>query len=151
MSSESAPTPNKRSSVVALIFAALLSGFAAGALWCLLSIFIDTQSAIVLIAFALLIGWFMRWQGYADRRGAMGAVIATLIAFVYAQYLFAVVRMANLLGFPLRDTLFRMDLPYAWRIVRDSVTRWDIGFALAACAVAVAVTAWKPSRPVVDK
>ena len=131
---------NKRGSLAALITAILLSGLAAGALWCLLSIFIDSQSAIVLIEFAAIIGWFMRWLDYADRRGAAGAVIATLIAFVYAQYLFAAVRMANLLGFPLRDTLFRMDLPYAWRIVRDSVTWWDIGFALIACVVAVLAT-----------
>ena len=131
---------NKRGSLAALIAATLLSGLAAGALWCLLSIFIDSQSAIMLIAFAALIGWFMRWLDYADRRGATGAVIATLIAFVYAQYLFAAVRMANLLGFPLRDTLFRMDLPYAWRLVRAGVTWLDIGFALIACAVAALAT-----------
>jgi hypothetical protein len=131
---------NKRGSLAALIAAILLSGLAAGALWCLLSIFIDSQSAVVLIAFAALIGWFMRWLGYADRRGAVGAVIAALIAFLYAQYLFAAVRMANLLGFPLRDTLFRMDLPYAWRIVRDSFTWWDIGFALIACVAAALAT-----------
>jgi hypothetical protein len=130
----------KRGSVAALIVATLLSGMAAGALWCLLSIFIDSQSTIVLIAFAAVIGWFMRWLDYSDRRGAIGAVMATLLAFVYAQYLFAAVRMANLLGFPLRDTLFRMDLPYAWRIVRDGVTLWDIGFALIACVVAALAT-----------
>ena len=99
----------KRGSLVALVAATLLSGLAAGALWCLLSIFIDSESAVVLIAFAALIGLFMRWQGYSDRHGAIAAVVATLIAFVYAQYLFSAVRMANLLGFPLRDTLFRMD------------------------------------------
>jgi hypothetical protein len=130
----------KRGSVAALIVATLLSGMAAGALWCLLSIFIDSQSAVVLIAFAAIIGWFMRWLDYSDRRGAVGAVIATLLAFVYAQYLFAAVRMANLLGFPLRDTLFRMDLPYAWRIVRGGVTLCDIGFALIACVVAALAT-----------
>jgi len=113
----------KRGGVAALIIAILLSGLAAGALWCLLSIFIDSQSAIVLIAFAALIGWFMRWLDYADRRGAIGAVIATLIAFVYAQYLFAAVRMANLLGFPLRDR--------------------DVLFVLLACVAAAAAAAWK--------
>ncbi len=142
---------NKRGSIAALITAILLSGLAAGALWCLLSIFIDTQSAFVLIAFAALIGSFMRWLDFADRRGATAAVIATLIAFGYAQYLFAAVRMANLLGFPLRDTLFRMDLPYAWRIVRDSVTLRDSVFVLIACVVAVMTAARKRSRPVIEK
>ena len=141
----------KRGSLVALVAATLLSGLAAGALWCLLSIFIDSESAAVLIAFAALIGLFMRWQGYADRRGTIAGVVATLIAFVYAQYLFSAVRMANLLGFPLRDTLFRMDLPYAWRIARDSVSVWDIGFALIACAVTALTAAWRRSRPVVKK
>lgn len=147
MATETVSTPIKRGSVTMLIAATLLSGLAAGALWCLLSIFIDSESSIVLIVFACLTGLFMRWQGYADRRGAIAAVIATLIAFVYAQYLFAAVRMANLLGFPLRDTLFRMDLPYAWRIARDSVTWWELGFVLIACAVAVTTTQWKsPSK-----
>jgi hypothetical protein len=136
----------KRNGVAALIAATLLSGLAAGALWCLLSIFIDSESAAVLIAFACLIGLFMRWQDYANRRGAIGAVVATLIAFVYAQYLFAAVRMANLLGFPLRDTLFRMDLPYAWRIAREGVTWWDLGFALIACVVAVVTTTQRGNR-----
>ena len=131
--------------------ATLLSGLSAGALWCLLSIYIDTQSAATLIGFAALIGLFMRWLDYADHRGATAAVIATLIAFVYAQYLFAAVRMANLLGFPLRDTLFRMDLPYAWRIVRDSVNASAIGYTVLACVVAAAMTMRKPSRPVVEK
>ena len=134
---------NKRGSLAALIAATLLSGLAAGALWCLLSIFIDSQSAVVLIAFAAIIGWFMRWLDYADRRGATGAVIATLIAFVYAQYLFAAVRMANLLGFPLRDTLFRMDLPYAWRLVRDTVGGWDLVFVLLAFFAAAFCAVWK--------
>ena len=140
---------SKRGGFAALIAATLLSGLAAGALWCLLSIFIDSQSTSVLIAFAILIGLFMRWLDYADRRGASAAVGATLIAFVYAQYLFAAVRMANLLGFPLRDTLFRMDLPYAWRIVRDSVTAWEIGFVVIACAAAALTTATR--RRVVDQ
>jgi len=134
---------NKRGSLAALIAATLLSGLAAGALWCLLSIFIDSQSAVMLIAFAAIIGWFMRWLDYADRRGATGAVIATLIAFVYAQYLFAAVRMANLLGFPLRDTLFRMDLPYAWRLVRDTVGGWDLVFVLLAFFATAFCAVWK--------
>jgi hypothetical protein len=136
-------TKQKRGSLAALIAAIVLSGLAAGALWCLLSIFIDTQSAFVLIAFAAIIGWFMRWLDYADRRGATGAVIATLIAFVYAQYLFAAVRMANLLGFPLRDTLFRMDLPYAWRLVQGSVSAWDFAFLVFALIAGASVAFWK--------
>jgi uncharacterized membrane protein YbjE (DUF340 family) len=143
MAIENGSAPIKRGSITMLVAATLLSGLAAGALWCLLSIFIDSETTIVLIAFAFVIGLSMRWQGYADRRGAIAAVFATLIAFVYAQYLFSAVRMANLLGFPLRDTLFRMDLPYAWRIARDSVTWWEIGFVLIACAVAVTTTQWK--------
>jgi uncharacterized membrane protein YbjE (DUF340 family) len=144
---ENGSAPIKRGSITMLVAATLLSGLAAGALWCLLSIFIDSESTIVLIAFAFVIGLSMRWQGYADRRGAIAAVFATLIAFFYAQYLFSAVRMANLLGFPLRDTLFRMDLPYAWRIARDSVSGWGIGFALVACVVAVIAAQWKsPSK-----
>jgi len=116
----------------------LLSGLAAGALWCLLSLTTDRDTTILIVPLALVIAGFLRWQGYRTRTGAGCAVGATLIAFVYAQYLFAAVNMAELLGFPLRDTLFRMDFSLAWQLVRAHAGAGD----MAALAVACAGAAW---------
>jgi hypothetical protein len=146
----SSPTA-KRGNIVALVACVLLSGLAAGALWCLLSLFTERDTSIVLIAFAFLIALFLRWQGYANRNGAIGAVIATILAFVYAQYLFSAVHMAEMLGFPLRDTLFRMDLPFAWRVAKSTLTIWDFIILLAACVVAAIATSYKRSTARVEK
>ncbi len=133
----------KRGNLVALVACVLLSGLAAGALWCLLSLFMARDTSVALVAFAFLIAMFLRWQGYANRRGAFGAAIATILAFVYAQYLFSAVHMAEMLGFPLRDTLFRMDVPFAWRVAKSTLTMWDFALLLVACAVAAWATAYR--------
>jgi hypothetical protein len=143
MSHETIPTPIKRGNIVALAACVLLSGLAAGALWCLLSLFTERDTSVALVAFAVLIALFLRWQGFANRDGAIGAVVATIIAFVYAQYLFSAVRMAEMLGFPLRDTLFKMDLPFAWRVAKSTLGVWDFLILLLACAVAARATAYK--------
>jgi hypothetical protein len=137
----SPPPAAKRSHPVALIACIVLSGLAAGAFWGLLSLFTDRDTTILLVAFAVVIGMFMRWQGFANRSGAIGAVVAVAIAFVYAQYLFAAMRMADMLGFPLRDTLFKMDVPFAWRIVQSNLDVWDIAIFILAGAVAAWTTA----------
>ena len=133
----------KRGNLVALVACVLLSGLAAGALWCLLSLFMERDTSVALVAFAFLIAMFLRWQGYANRRGAIGAAIATILAFVYAQYLFSAVHMAEMLGFPLRDTLFRMDVPFAWRVAKSTLTMWDFALLLVACAVAAWATVYR--------
>jgi hypothetical protein len=140
---ETPPSPTKRGNIVALAACVLLSGLAAGAVWCLISLFTERDTSITLVVFAFLIALFLRWQGYANRNGAIGAVAATLIAFVYAQYLFSAVHMAEMLGFPLRDTLFKMDLPFAWRVAKSTLTVWDFLTLLLACAVAARATAFR--------
>ena len=135
-SSPAAPTPRGRGGLFAAIASALLGGLAAGALWCLLSLYTerDTTALIVPIAFGLAA--FLRWQGLSGRRGTLCAVAATLLAFVYAQYLFAAVRIAQMLGFPLRSTLFKMDFALAWQVFRTHLGVWDVGLLVLGCAVA---------------
>ena len=139
-------SPVNRGNIVALAACVLLGGLAAGALWCLLSLFTERDTSIALVGFAVLIALFLRWQGFANRNGAIGAVVATIIAFVYAQYLFSAVKMAEMLGFPLRDTLFKMDLPFAWRVARGNVSLTDIGVLLIATAGGAIVTVFKSRR-----
>lgn len=142
-SSSAALTPHGRAGLLAAIASALLGGLAAGALWCLLSLYTerDTTALIVPIAFGLAV--FLRWQGLGGRRGAICAVAATLLAFVYAQYLFAAVRIAQMLGFPLCSTLFKMDFALAWQATRANLSVWDLGLVVLACAAA----AWLMMRP----
>ena len=142
----SSSSVTERGSLVALIACVLLSGLAAGAIWCLLSLIVDVDTTVLIVPLAFAIGSFLRWQGYGDRRGALGAVIATLIAFVYAQYIFAAMRMADMLGFPLRDTLFKMDFRFAWRVMRQTMGVTDVILLIVAIVIAIAAIRWKRSR-----
>jgi hypothetical protein len=127
------------------IVTAIMCGLAAGALWCLLALAIDHDPTFLIVPLAIVLALFLRWQGYHGRRGAICALAATLIAFVYAQYLFAAVRIAQMLGFPLRSTLFKMDFALAWQATRANLSAWDIGLLVLACVVA----AWLMMRPAI--
>ena len=118
------------------IVTAVMCGLAAGALWCLLALAIDHDPTFLVVPLAIVLAFFLRWQGYHGRRGAICAVAATLLAFVYAQYLFAAVRIAQMLGFSLRSTLFKMDFALAWQATRANLSAWDFGLVVLACVVA---------------
>lgn len=121
-----------------MLFSVLLSGLAAGALWCLIALGVDWGSAILIVPLALAIGVYFRWLGLRGARGAACAVVSILIAFVYAQYLFAAVRVAQTLGFPLRSTLFKMDFGLAWQVTRAHLGLRDYVCLVLACAAAAA-------------
>jgi hypothetical protein len=118
------------------VVTAIMCGLAAGALWCLLALTIEHDPTFLIVPLAIVLAFFLRWQGYQGRRGAVCAVAATLLAFVYAQYLFAAVRIAQMLGFSLRSTLFKMDFALAWQATRANLSAWDLGLVALACAAA---------------
>ena len=118
----------------------LLTGLASGALSCLLALMIKRDPAWLMLPCALGIGWFIRWQGYRGARGAMAASLAMLICLIYTQYLYAAVRMADMLGFPLRDTLFKMDWRLAWQIVASNVDASNAAVFLVSPFLAAGVT-----------
>jgi len=130
------------------IVTAIMCGLAAGALWCLLALAIDHDPTFLIVPLAIVLAFFLRWQGYQGRRGAVCAVAATLLAFVYAQYLFAAVRIAQMLGFSLRSTLFKMDFALAWQATRANLTAWDIGLVILACAAAAWLMLRQASRSI---
>ena len=129
-------TPRGRVGVFTTILSVLLAGLAAGALWCLLALGIDWASFALIVPLALAIGVYFRWLGLRGVRGGACAVVSILLAFVYAQYLFAAVRIAQTLGFPLRSTLFKMDFGLAWQVSRASLGMRDYACLLLACAAA---------------
>ncbi|MBS0556634.1 MAG: hypothetical protein JSR27_04375 [Proteobacteria bacterium] len=131
-------TPRRKSPGFFSCFATTaIAGLAAGALWCLLALGLHRGGAFLIVVLGGAIGAYFRWLGFAERRGAICATSAVLIAFVYAQYLFAAVRVAQVLGFPLRNTLFRMDAGLAWQAANANLGAWDFVWLALACAIAV--------------
>jgi hypothetical protein len=129
-----------------LLATLLLSGLAAGALCCLLALLIKRDATVLLLPFALAIGWLMQWQGYRGMRGAVTAAAATLVCVAYTQYLYAAVRIADMLGFPLRNTLFKMDFDLAWQMIRANFSAWGFAIVVLAPLLAASVAACWPPR-----
>ena len=137
----------KRPRPISTIAGIILSGLAAGALWCLLSLTTDRDTTLLIVPLAIGIAAFMRWQRYHGIGGAVSAVAATLLAFAYAQYLFAAVRVAQMLGFSLRSTLFKMDFGLAWQVARANFDAWHVGLLIVACIVAAWLMLRNPRKP----
>lgn len=131
------------------IASTLFAGLATGALWCLLSLGLRRGEVLLLLPLAACVGVYFRWLGLIGRRGALCAICAIALAFGYAQYLFAAVRVAQMLGFPLRSTVFSMDAGLAWQAMRANAGAMDFAVLLLAWAVAVGIVVrgrWNPQR-----
>jgi hypothetical protein len=113
-----------------------MSALAAGALWCLLALRLDSGLTWLILPVAVMLALILRWHRIAGWRGGAAAVVATLLAFAYVQYLFAAVRIAQLLGFPLRSTLFKMDFALGWQVIRAHLGMIDCMLLLLALVLA---------------
>ena len=138
--------PPRRGGALVVIGSVLLTGLASGALCCLLALMIKLDPAWLMPPCAFAIGAFVRWQGYRGARGAIIAGGAMLLSVLYTEYLYAAVRMADMLGFPLRDTLFKMDWRLAWQIAAGNFRVWELAASILAPVLA-AITATRGSRP----
>lgn len=136
----SIPSSPYRSKLV-LFATAVLTGLAAGALCCLLALMIKQDPVWLMLPIALVIGAFMRWQHFNGARGALAAAGATLICVAYAEYIYAAVRMADMLGFPLRDTLFKLDWQLALQIARAQLGPWQAAVCASAQVLAGVIAA----------
>ncbi|HMM57182.1 MAG: hypothetical protein DYH18_08980 [Xanthomonadales bacterium PRO7] len=132
----------KTPGLISCIATTAIAGLAAGALWCLLALSVTHGAGFLIVPLGAAMGWYFHWLGFPGKRCAICAMTAVLIAFVYAQYLFAAVRIAQMLGFPLRNTLFRMDLGLAWQGALANLGAWDFVWLALACAIA----AWLAMR-----
>ena len=122
------------------LFTTAIAGLAAGALWCLLALALPRGADFLIVPLGGAIGFYFRWLGFPGKRGAICAIASVLIAFVYAQWLFAAVRVAQMLGFPLRNTLFKMDWGLAWHAASANIGTWDFVWLALALMTAVATT-----------
>lgn len=136
------PPRNPSGGLFSAILAILLGGLSCGALWCLLALGLTRGAEFLIVPLGIAIGLYFRWLGFRGARGVICATAAVLIAFVYAQYLFAAVRVAQMLGFALRNTLFKMDWGLAWQAAGANLAIWDFVWLALACVVA----AWLTSR-----
>ena len=127
----------KFTAVLSTLAAVLMSGLAIGAFWCLLSLHTNRDTSILIVPMAAAIGAFMRWQKLRGGTGMACALGATVLAFAYAQYLFAAVRVAQVLGLSLRKTLFKLDFGLAMQVARANVSIADIGWLVLGCGISV--------------
>lgn len=146
------PPRNPSGGLFSAILATLLGGLSCGALWCLLALSLARGAELLIVPLGAAIGYYFRWLGLAGKRGAICAAAAVLIAFVYAQYLFAAVRVAQMLGFALRNTLFKMDWGLAWQAASTNLGVWDFVWLLLACTNAAWIASMfknsaRPSLP----
>lgn len=121
-----------RPSTIAILVSALLGGLAGGVAWCFLSLWLPWSVQFWIVPIGILLAASARWQGYRGGAAIACTVLAIAIAFVYAQYLFGAVRIADSMGLPLREALFKagfgLTADIAWAHLRMS--DW-IAFALA--------------------
>lgn len=136
------PTVQRAPGATTLLLSTAFAGLSAGALWCLLALGLPRGAEFLIVPLGAAIGAYFHWLGFVGARGATCAAASVLIAFVYAQYLFAAVRVAQVLGFSLRATLFKMDLGLAWQGVLANLGAWDLVWLALACVIG----AWLPTR-----
>ena len=128
-------------SVFAILVSALLGGLAGGVAWCFVSLPLPWFATYGIVAIGIALAAFSRWQGYRGVAAIVCTVFAILIAFVYAQYLFGAVRIADSLGMPLREALFKAGFDLTSSVAWANLRAMDwialgvsllIGIALAA-------------------
>ena len=140
--------PRKTPGLFSCLATTAIAGLAAGALWCLLALGLSRGGEFLIVPLGAAIGWYFRWLGFRGARGAVCATSAVLIAFAYAQYLVAAVRVAQMLGLSLRGTLFKMDWGLAWQAASANVGTWDFVALATAFIVAILVTIRRQHRTV---
>lgn len=125
-----------------------LGALAAGVAWCFVAVAVRFETSFLIVPLGVVLGLFLRWQGFRGRWGAGCAAFATLIAFSYAQFLFGAVRIAQNLGLPLRDALYKAGPALIGNIAWGNVHGQDAVLLAVAIGVAmIAATARLPGRP----
>ncbi len=76
-------------------------------LWCFVALPTRLDANVFLIPIGVALGLFVRWQGYARGLAVLCTTLSCVLAFAYAEYLFAAVRIAQSLSLSLREALFK--------------------------------------------
>lgn len=116
------------------VMTALMCALAGGAVWCVVAMALRRELAVLALPIAYVVAWALRRSGHAGSwLGAGLAVLATVLACFYAQYLLATAEIASIFGLPFREGLTRsgFDMITALMARRLGVVDWSI-FAAAA-------------------
>jgi hypothetical protein len=128
-----AATPGWFASTVSVLLAALAGGVAV----CFVAVATRLSDDFALVLVGMALGLFLRWQGFTGRRAALCAALATALAFAYAQYLLGAVRIAQTLGLPLREALFKSGWELTADIAWGNLHLWNWALLVLAMAAAV--------------
>lgn len=125
---------------------ALMCTLAAGAVWCVLTLYAGRDLSVLAVAIALILAAVLRAHGYAGTTaGTILAVVCTLAACFYAQYLLATAQIASLLGLPMGTALLKIGPDMALAVIRTRVDTWDAALMIGSAAVAGVLTS-RPGR-----
>jgi hypothetical protein len=129
---------------------AAMTALAAGALWCIAAAWNESLLAWMALPAGAAIALVLHMQGMAGRGwSAALAALLTVMACAYAQYLLAAVRLAQMLGLPLRNTLFSIGPDFAFSLAFTRIGPFQ-GLLLGLGVALSALLAWqrKPDQQV---
>ena len=139
MSAEPAPNPGEGSSLAIGIATALMCALAAGAVWCVLQLYLRLDLIGIALVVGAFIAWVLRRQGFGHRlSGVLIATLSTALACLYAGYLLAAAKVASFLGIPMRETLTTMGIDMAAAVARTDLST----FHVATLILAILLSAW---------
>ncbi len=121
------------------IATALMVALAAGAVWCVLQMYLHVNLIGVALIVAALIAFTLRRQGFGrSASGALIAAISTAVASAYASYLLAAAQVASFVGESMRSTLLKIGPALATDVAWASMGVFQIGTLL----LAILLSAW---------
>jgi hypothetical protein len=129
-----------QSDAIAVLVSALLGGLAGGVAWCFLSLWLPWHAQFWIVPIGVVIALSSRWQGYRDGTAVVCTALAIGVAFVYGQYLFGAVRIADSMGLSLREALFKAGFGLTADVALGNLRAID-WMALATALLAGAIAA----------
>lgn len=140
MSAVIKPRPDSSSRGLGLA-TVLMCTLAAGAIWCVLTLYLSRNLSILAVPIAVILAAVLRSHGYAATLlGTVLAAACTLIACLYAQYLLATAQIASLLGLPMGMALMKIGPDMAFAVMKTRIGGWDLASMLGAALLSAALT-----------
>jgi hypothetical protein len=132
-------TPATKSRIFLPVLFALVGVFGMAAVWVLVALIVDRQSAWMAILAAIDIAFLLRLGRAAPgSQRAMTAVLATLATIVIANWGIASTQIGMAMGFGVIESIARLGTDFAWTIADLA----NNGVELAFYGVALVVAYW---------
>ncbi len=126
---------------------ALMVALAAGAVWCVLQLYVRVDLIGVSLLVGLIIAVVVRRQGFGrSLAGVLIAAFSTAVACAYASYLLAAAKVASYLGIPMRSALTSIGPDMAGAVAWADMSGFHIGTLILAIVVS-AWLVWRKSAP----